>query len=87
MLCFLVPGQWSLQKLHAQSCKDPADVPDLEKDAALAADFSPELCQTQPFPMFAMAGPKKREWSTSWAAQLSCQGMFDASGVSNRSLC
>ena len=38
--------------------------------AAPAANFSPEPCQTQPFPVFAMAGPTKREWSTPWAAQL-----------------
>ena len=38
--------------------------------SAPAANFSPELCQTQPFPVFAMAGPTKREWSTFSAAQL-----------------
>ena len=37
---------------------------------ALAANSYPEPCQTQPFPVFAMAGPTKREWSTPWAAQL-----------------
>ena len=38
--------------------------------SALAANSYPEPCQTQPFPVFAMAGPTKREWSTPWAAQL-----------------
>ena len=63
------PGNQKGSKNHAFGDKSLFYLPARGR-SALAANSYPEPCQTQPFPVFAMAGPTKREWSTPWAAQL-----------------